>query len=454
MHNHRNSSGRRIVLATWGSFGDLHPYIALALELRARGHQPVLATCGIYREKVEAEGIEFHPVRPDVLPPEDSGAMLERLMDPRRGTEYLFRELLMPHFREQYADFEEAARGADLLVSHPITYAVPVLGELSGLPWVATVLQPLIFTSAYDPPVPPGHPEMMFLTRLGPRIIGMLFRVVKPRFRRWVEPVDELRAELGLPRGENPIFEGQFSPYLNLALFSRVLSSPQPDWPPNTLVTGFPFYDRIEAGLGMPPGLESFLTSGPPPVVFTLGTSAVFAAGDFYRESIEAVRRLGRRAVFLIGRGEMNQLPNPLPDGMLAVDYAPHSELFPRAAAIVHQGGVGTTGQALRAGRPTLVVPFAHDQPDNGYRVARLGGGRMLVRKRYNASRAASELNKLLEEPSYAARAAEIAREVNAENGTVTACDAIEQLLESRGSQHGRVNRRDAEDAEGDRDRG
>ena len=107
--------------------------------------------------------------------------------------------------------------------------------------------------------------------------------------------------------------------------------------------------------------------------------------------------------------------------------------IFPRAAAIVHQGGVGTTGQALRAGRPTLVVPFAHDQPDNTLRVTRLRVGRTLLRARYNSRRAVAELRRLLEDPSYAQNAVRVSRQVQAEDGVSAACDALESLLAAVG---------------------
>jgi UDP:flavonoid glycosyltransferase YjiC (YdhE family) len=314
-----------------------------------------------------------------------------------------------------------------------ITYAAPLVAEKHGLPWAATVLQPMVFASAYDPPVPPAHPPAAAVYRLGPRFNRSLLNVMKRRFRPLAAPVDALRAELGLPPGRNPIFEGQFSPYLNLALFSEALGRPQPDWPERTVVTGFPFYDRLAPGQGLPEELDRFIREGAPPIVFTLGSSAVVIGGDFYAESIEAVRMLGRRAVLLVGKDEWNRLPRPLPEGVLACEYAPHSEVFPRAAAVVHQGGVGTTGQALRAGRPTLVVPFAHDQPDNALRVTRLGLARTILRARYNARRAAAELRRLLEEPSYAQNAVRVSRQVQAEDGVGAACDALESLLAAVG---------------------
>ncbi|HUL73424.1 MAG TPA: nucleotide disphospho-sugar-binding domain-containing protein, partial [Vicinamibacterales bacterium] len=166
---------------------------------------------------------------------------------------------------------------------------------------------------------------------------------------------------------------------------------------------------------------------GEPPIVFTLGSSAVGAPGTFYDESVRAATMLGRRAVFLVGKYAPALSQSQLPDSMLAVDVAPHDALFPRAAAIVHHGGVGTTGQALRSGRPMLVVPHSHDQPDNGARLSRLGCGRMLDARKYTAERAAAQLRILLGQPSYRQRAEAVGVEVRGENGTATACDAIER---------------------------
>lgn len=421
--------GKRIVLATFGSYGDLHPYMALALGLKERGHRVTIATCGMYREKVEGEGIGFRPIRPEMLPPEEAREMMARVMDPRLGAATVIRDLMMPHVREQYEDLWAATEGADLLTSHVITYAAPLVGERRGMPWIGTVLQPMVFASAYDPPVSPQFPWLSPSYRLGPGFCGAVLRAGKAALRRWAEPVAQLRAELGLPPGEHPIFEGQFSPYLNLALFSPLFGNPQPDWPPHTQVTGFPFYDRMAAGQGMPEELERFLAEGEAPIVFTLGSSAVMVAEDFYTASAAAARLLGRRAVLLAGQEGWNRLPDPLPPGVIACPYAPHSELFPRAAAIVHQGGVGTTAQALRSGRPMLVVPFAHDQPDNAGRVSRLGAGRTLARRRYTPTAAARELRVLLEDPAFAARAGEVGRQVRSEDGVGTACDAIDSLL-------------------------
>jgi UDP:flavonoid glycosyltransferase YjiC (YdhE family) len=209
-------------------------------------------------------------------------------------------------------------------------------------------------------------------------------------------------------------------------LFSGVLAARQGDWPPQTVVTGFPMYDQNGEG-GLPPDLVRFLDAGPPPLVFTLGNSTATVAGRFFEDSIAAAGVLGRRAVLVGKRIDMEQAT--LPEGAFWCEYAPFSQLLPRAAAVVHAGGIGTTGLAMRAGRPMLVVPFAHDQPDNAERLRRLGIARTIPARRYRASRSITELRHLLEEPSYSQRAEEVRDRMSEEDGVRVACDALEGLL-------------------------
>jgi UDP:flavonoid glycosyltransferase YjiC (YdhE family) len=213
---------------------------------------------------------------------------------------------------------------------------------------------------------------------------------------------------------------------LTLALFSRVLGERQPDWPPNVVTTGFVFYNGPE---GLDPEVEAFLDTGDPPVVFTLGTSAVGAAGTFYDESARAATRLGLRAILLTGGFEQNRPKGLRSRDILVAARAPHQLLLPRARAVVHQVGAGTTGQALRAGRPMLVVPHGHDQPDNAFRVAKLGVARIVRPGAYKAPRVARELQALLDDPAYQARASQVASIVRSEGGAAEAAAAIERVL-------------------------
>jgi rhamnosyltransferase subunit B len=414
----------RIVVATLGSLGDLHPYIALALGLCDRGHDIAFATVEDYRTRIEPLGLEFHAIRPDHIAQDDT-EMMDLMMDLQKGTERVIRDYFLANVRDTYADLIVAAEGADLIVAHEIIYAAPLVAEVLEIPWIFCTLAPVSFFSAYDFPVLAPNPALAKLRVFGPVVNRWLINYARFVTRYWGESVHKLRRELGLKSVGNIIIDDKFSPYLVLALFSSVLGSPQPDWAPNTVVTGFTFYDGSQEK-EIAPELSQFLESGDPPIVFTLGSSAVLVPGDFYTESIQAVKMLNRRAVLLIGT---NPVPENLPESIVAFDYARYSEIFPRACAIVHQGGVGTTAQGLRTGHPTLVVPYSHDQPDNADRLERLGISRTIPRKQYSASRAIKELGELLDNPSYAAKAAKISAVVGAENGVKVACDEIEKQL-------------------------
>lgn len=417
---------KRIVLSTFGSLGDLHPFIALALGLRDRGHDAVIATSEAYRARIEGLGIGFRPVRPDMPDPAAIPELVHRIMDARTGSETVIRELMMPVLRESYEDQRAASEGADLLVSHTLTFGVRLAAEKLGLPWASVMLQPLGFMSVYDPPVLPVGQFVGKLRFLGPAFHRLFFGLGKWSVRNWTIPWHQLRAELGLPATrEDPLFAGAHSSRLVLALFSPLFAAPQHDWPPATVATGFPFLDQKGE---MPPELTRFLDDGPAPLVFTLGSSAVMDAGRFYEHSAEAARQLGMRAVLLVGTAPENR-PRNLPAGVAAFEYAPHAELFPRAAAIVHQGGIGTTAQAMRSGRLMIVMPYAHDQPDNAARVARLGISRTIGRYRYTAARAASAIKALLGNPACIRRSVEVAAHIRQENGVEQACLALEKLL-------------------------
>lgn len=412
----------RIVIASWGSYGDVYPYVGLGRAVQALGHAVTLALPGYYRPLVEREGLGFHAVAPDVDPNDRAG--IARALDPARGPEEIVRHWVMPALRQSYADLHDVASQADLLVTHPMTFAAPLVAERRGIPWVSTVLSPMSFFSATDFPVVSGARWLTPLTRNSPALARAFTQIARRTTRSWVAPVQGLRSELGLPNRPNPLFEGQFSSTMTLALFSRVLAMPQPDWPSHVHRTGFVFYNGPDP---LPSDLAAFLDDGPPPVVFTLGSSALAAAGAFYEESARAALELGVRAVLMVGPFEDNR-PRSRSRDLFLVDYAPHQHLFPRASIIVHHGGVGTTGQALRSGRPALVVPHSFDQPDNAARAGRLGTARTLFPRAYRAARVARELGRLMADDRSHQAAQSVARVVQSERGAEDAARRLASL--------------------------
>jgi rhamnosyltransferase subunit B len=419
----------RIVLSNIGTLGDINPLIALALELKRRKHVPVMALPAVYKSRIEPLGLEFHAIRPDIDP--TNNVLVEMVYDIKHGTEHGLRNFLFPSLRQTYDDLLDAATKpvrADLMLLGELNYAGPIVAEASGIPWASYVLAPLSFFSAFDPPVLPPYPKLAKADKKVPGFGRVIKRVARFVSRKWPEPIYELRRELGLQRGTNPLFDAKHSPHLVLALFSRVLGVEQKDWPEHTLITGFCYYDADAGNAALPANLAEFVGAGNPPVVFTLGSAAVLAAGDFYEVSAKAAIELGIRAVLLIGSDPRNRPQQKLPDSICVAEYAPYSALFSRAALVVHQGGVGTTAQCLRAGKPMLIMPYSHDQPDNARRMKRLGVAEVIQKSSYTPKKVTRKLKAMLTKPSLAERSAAVAQQVNREEGVKTACDALEAL--------------------------
>lgn len=415
----------KIVLATFGSLGDMHPMIALGLELRRRGHEIAVAAMELYREKIDALGFEFRPMRPDVNP--ENKAFAREIMDAKTGTEKLLKEILLPSVPDMYEDLSRAVRGADLMITGEVVFAAASVAEITGIKWITTSLAPASFLSAHDPFVPPTAQWLQHFRFLGAGFHGTIYGVIRRLVRSWLGDYRKFRRGLGLDENHDPVFDDKFSKLLHLALFSKVLSKPQPDWHRPTLQCGFCFYDGKDDLGKMPEKLTEFLAAGEAPIVFTLGSAAVMDARDFFEESAKAARVLGKRAVLLYG--VFNNPPKNLGETIVGFDYAPYSLVFPKAACVVHQGGVGTTSQVLRAGVPHLIMPYSHDQPDNAARCERLGVARTISRERYTAETAARELREILADESYRENAAEAKRTVDVEHGTRIACDAIENIM-------------------------
>lgn len=420
------SPGKRVVIASFGSLGDLHPFLALAAELRQRGHSPVIATAPFYRERVLALGFEYEPLGPPVSPQDPE--LIQRIMHSARGPEYLFRKLFLPHVAEMYAELERICTGADLLIAGEMVLAAPSFAEKTGMPWVSALLSPISFLSAHDPSVLPGAAWLQFTWRWPLALQKVLHKLPGIVFRRWSKPLQDFRRSIGLPHDPDALLTGKWKAGLVLAMFSQQFAQPQQDWPARTQQTGFAFFaqESTPEHDDMQQRLDDFLASGKPPIVFTLGSAAVHAPGSFFWISARAANRLGMRAILV---GDPRGLSSP---DILTVPYADYSKLFPHAAIIVHQGGIGTTAEALRSGRPQVVVPFNFDQPDNAARIERLGVGLKQSRRSWKARQAHYALLRLIRDNSFAERAAHVGELIRKEDGAAAAVDAVEKLLLKR----------------------
>jgi UDP:flavonoid glycosyltransferase YjiC (YdhE family) len=422
---------KRVLFATFGSIGDIHPYLALARAVREFGAKPTIATMPMHAARIRAARVRFTPMGPDFSGLEED-ELFRRANDARRGTEFVVRELVMPGLRQSYHDLLKASGSADLLVSHPLALAAPLVVEQTGIPWASTVLSPISLGSMKNPPVLARAPWLHRIYRIFPPLSRLILVMLRRGLRKWSEPVRQLRRELGLGLGRgDPLMEGQFSPTLNLAMFSRVLAEAQSDWPPQTVVTGFPFLGTGRAEKTKRLALSAFLDRGDPPIVFTFGSTAVRSARDLFAECVSAARLLGRRALLLVGPDPATVAAWEREPGVLALDYLPHPLAFRNAAVVVHHGGIGTLAEAMRAGHPMLILPFAHDQPDNASRAKRLGIAAVLYRRRWRAKSIARAIDKLLHDPLVGARAAAIGDIVGNESG---ARSAAEEIMKSPGA--------------------
>lgn len=422
----------RIVLATIGSLGDLHPFIAIGLKLQARGHRVALAVPEDHVAKVRAAGLDTRAVMPSFETIRQRTGLSDRDAITRIMTDqgYLMDQVLMPSVADSVAALDPLLEDADLLVGSLFVFAARIAADKHAVPLVNVVLQPMALFSKGDPP---RSPDFRVLAGPSPGPVGrwwngVIYRIFRAVLRhRYARRIDAVRAEHGLPPSPEAVMQdaGRRAA-LTLCCYSPLFAPLPADAPPGAKAVGFAMFDS-ESGApqALDPALAAFLAAGPPPLVFTLGSFAVFAPGGFYTQAAQAASLLGRRAVLLMGEGHSA----PPGDHIFACAYAPHSLLFPHAAAIVHHGGAGTTGQALRAGKPQIVVPHMGDQYDNGARIARLGIGQVIPAKRFTAQRAADALSVLLSDAGCHAAAQRLGALIAAEDGAESAAIAIEAVV-------------------------
>ena len=423
----------KILIATFGSLGDLHPFVALAHALAREGFAPVIATSAAYADFIAGEGLAFAPIRPD------ADDLLTRLgMDmgeiARRMAEndgFLFDTLIFPHLRESFDDLLAASDGAAAIVSHSLAFSARLAAEVRGLPLFTILLSPMMLYSAYDPPL--GSRVPLRRAPVWPLEIAynrFLIWSMSHALALWAEPLWRLRRELGLPRRYGfDLLLGSRASAATIGLFSPTLAPPQPDHAPTTLIAGHTFHDRYVGPTGLSPELEAFLAAGGAPIVFTLGSFVARKRFEHYRACMAAANRLGRRSVVLADEEDVATLRADAPPGACVAAYARHSLLFPRACVVAHHGGVGTTGQALRAGRPQVVTPFLGDQQDNGERLARLGVARTIKGEEATAESLAKALEAALGDAEGLAKAEALAMIVTREDGAAIAARRIADLV-------------------------
>ena len=414
----------RILVVTVGSSGDVHPFVAIALALRDRGHAVRFATNPHFAPLLERLGLPLLPI--GTVEHLEESTSHPGLWKPVRGLGVIT-ALALRGIPDVYRLVEEeAARGDTVVVSHSLAFGARVAHDALGVPLVTLHLAPAALWSLEAPPAAP--------TRMGsiegwPKVAKRLCLGFADKLAdlKLGPGLNDFRASVGLDPVRHVASCWWHSPQRVVGLFPDWYAEPQPDWPPRTALTGFPLYD--EQGVsGVPSDLEAFLAEAEaaddPPVAFAPG-SFNRQAQRFFAAAADACRRLGCRGILLTRFPE--QLPAQLPSGVVHAGYAPFSALLPRVAALAHHGGIGTCAQALAAGRPQLVMPMGFDQPDNAARLARLGVASALPPKRFTGARVARELDTLLGSGGVAGRAAEVARRFDGVDPVSRTCDLIEE---------------------------
>lgn len=414
----KHDGSRTIAIFALGTRGDVQPYLALSLALAARDHAVTLAAPDDFRDWIEGRGVAFAPMGTDFQALMQEPDMQHALRGNPMRFRKLWREVAVPMLKASLATLWEVGQGADVLVHHPKVVGAADVAQVTGAPVVCASPVPMTSTSAFP---------LLTMTRSlgGPlnRLSWLPLRLARPFYAR---PLGDWREQvLGLPRRftRRPGTDAATGADLRLVAVSEHLLPRPADWDARTHLTGYWFLEDRDAALD--PGLEEFLSAGPPPVYIGFGSMPSDDPAALTGEIVEAVGRAGLRAVLAggwagIGGGEM-------PEAIHAIDSAPHSALFPRVSAVVHHGGAGTVAAGLRAGRPTLVCPFGVDQPFWAKRVHARGCGPVpLPAEKITAATLAGRLSDLVATPIYAEAARQVAQGIAAEDGLGKAVALIE----------------------------
>jgi rhamnosyltransferase subunit B len=381
----------RILVAALGSHGDVHPFLAVARALKRRGHEVRFIAPVMYEELTRSAGLEFVGV--GTMEQFEEFSSREELWDPMKGFQVVAEgagDMLPPYYEAIVANQEP---GETVLVHSTLVVAARVARETLNIPGATVHLSPACFRSAIEPNyTPPLLVSASMPTWWNRFVFSVADKLILDR--ALCPPLNAFRESLGLKPVRRILGDWIHSPDRVIGLFPEWYAPPQVDWPRQTVLTGFPLYDESDV-TPVSAELERFLQAGSPPIAFTPG-SAMRHGDDFFDAAVGMCKRLNCRSILLSRHRQ--HVPQNLPPQVLHLDFVPFSKLLPRCAAIVHHGGIGTCAQGLSAGIPQLVISMAHDQPDNGRRLERLGVGAVIPAKKFTAERGAAVVNGLLDE--------------------------------------------------------
>jgi rhamnosyltransferase subunit B len=418
---------RRIIVTAHGTLGDVLPFVGLARALAERGHEVrVLASPGFGRL---FEGLPVTYKALGDLDAHDDALHHRDLWRGRRGFAVVMRELMADPCASYQALLEEVRDGADLIVAHPFDFGARLVQEGHDFPVVTVVLSPSLFRSLHRLPVMHRAREMSSMPRALKRLMWRLADelVIDPAV---LPGLNGCRERLGMPLLRRPFDGWIYSPTLTIGLFPDWFADPQPDWPEQVELTGFPLYEPLAP---IPEEVEAFMGEGSRPVVFIPGSAAPdFAAyADIARETCA---RSGFRGLLLGRHRGRDDDRKQEASWFLEVPFAPLSQVLPHCMAVVHHGGIGTTAQAFAAAIPQVVRPVGFDQPDHAARVVRLGAGTRLLPRYFTTPALAEAIERVCADGELRRRCERYAARMRAEDSLAAVCQRIEGvILESDG---------------------
>jgi sterol 3beta-glucosyltransferase len=425
----------QLTAVSFGSRGDIEPFVALGRALVEAGHNVRLVTHPEYAGLAEGSGVEFVGARGrstrELIESEEGQAALRHVRNPLALLRRIA-DVLAPELHLIYEDTLRAAIDADALLAFPATFPALDIADHLRRPIVHVHHVPTVPTRSF--PVPAPYIRARTLTPLGNRAsytvdAWLLWRLTRGAVARVRGEVlgDGATRPLG---ARAALAQRRRRVGAIVGVSPRVLPPPR-DWPPDTVACGY-WWSSGGHGDALPPAMESFIDSGPPPIFLGLGSTPLTDAAATTREVTAAAGDVGARVVLQRGWAGLGDGVDQ-PD-IHIVDDVSYDALFPRVAAVVHHGGAGTTALGLRHGRPTLCMPALADQSFWGHRVAAIGvGPRPLPVGRLRRARLASRLAALADDDRYASRASDLALGLAREDGLRVAVAAVERFLRVRG---------------------
>lgn len=420
-----------ILIITFGSRGDVQPYVTLGKGLKAAGHTVTICTAEDFEPFIRSHGLEYGYMTGELLQLIETSEGRAALEDTVGlfGTLKTMLKLVQktkPLNKQMMLDSWEVAQAAepDLLIYHPKTLGSLHIAEALNIPAVMALLQPLIMPTAEIPAI--GLPNL----NLGGWYNKAGYKLLSMGYNTYAGMINEFRQkQLGLqafPKSSGLLHTAAGQPIPIIHGFSRHVVPRPDDWPANAHVTGYWFLDQA-ADWQPSAELQAFLEAGEAPVYVGFGSMAGRNPQRMAEIVIEALQRANVRGIIATGWGGLDA--KQLPDTILKIEQAPHDWLFPRMAAVVHHGGAGTAAAGLRAGRPTVVVPFFGDQPFWGQRVYALGvGPEPIPQKKLTAEKLAAAIRTVTADTAMCQRAKALGEQIHLEDGIANAVTILENL--------------------------